>query len=58
VKRFKKSSDYDIVVDFPYPIQSLDRITINWVDIYGQLINFNGLNANACLLRFHVIPSK
>ena len=58
VKRFKKSSDYDIVVEFPYPIQSLDRLTINWVDIYGQLINFNGLNANSCLLRFHVIPSK
>jgi hypothetical protein len=58
VKRFKKSSDYDMVIEFPYPIQSLNRITINWVDIYGQLINFNGLDANSCLLRFHVIPSK
>ena len=58
IKRFKKSSDFDSEVVFPYPIQKLDRITVNWVNINGQLINFNGLDDNSFLLRFHVIPSK
>jgi len=58
IKRFKKSSDFDSEVVFPYPIQKLDRITVNWTDINGNLINFNGLDDNSFLLRFHVIPSK
>ena len=58
IKRFKKSSDFDSEVVFPYTIKKLDKITVNWVNINGQLINFNGLNDNSFLLRFHVIPSK
>lgn len=58
IKRFKKNTEYDSEVEFPYPIQKLDRLTVNWIDITGQLVNFNGLNDNSFLLRFHVIPSK
>lgn len=58
IKRFKKATDYDSEVMFPYPIQKIDRLTVRWTDINGKLINFNGLDNNSFLLRFHVIPSK
>lgn len=55
IKRFKKTSDYDFTIDYPYPIQKLDRITVRWTDQNGNLLNFNGYNDNAFLLRFHTL---
>ena len=53
IKRFKKTSDYDFEVKYPYPIQRLDRLTISWTDKNGVPVNFNGLNDNSFILRLH-----
>jgi hypothetical protein len=58
IKHFKKTSDYDLEVAFPYPIQKLDKLTVKWLDKTGQIINFNGADDNSFLLRFHVIPEN
>jgi len=58
IKQFKKNTDYNLEVEFPYPIQKLDRLTIQWVDVNGNVVSFNGLNDNSFLLRFHVLKLK
>ena len=58
IKRFKKNTDYDLEVEFPYPIQKLDRLTIRWTDVYGNVVSFNGLDDNSFLLRFHLLMLK
>jgi hypothetical protein len=58
IKRFKKNTDYDLNVEFPYPIQKLDRLTIQWTDVNGNVVSFNGLEDNSFLLRFHIINLK
>lgn len=55
VKRFKKFSDYDLNIDYPNPIRKLERLTVKWVDKNGQTLNFNGLNDNSFILRFHTL---
>ena len=55
IKRFKKSSEYDLDIRYPYPIQKLDRLTVNWVDKNGQLLSFNGADDNSIILRFHTL---
>ena len=55
VKNFKKNSDYDFCVDYVNPIRKLDRITVEWVDRRGKLLNFNGLEDNSFMLRFHTL---
>ena len=54
-KSFKKDTDYDLFVDYPYPIQKLDRLTVNWVDKNGKLVHFNGAETNSFILRFHTL---
>jgi hypothetical protein len=54
-KSFKKDTDYDLFVDYPYPIQKLDRLTVNWVDKNGNLVHFNGAETNSFILRFHTL---
>jgi hypothetical protein len=58
VKKFKKSTDFDIQVSYPYPIQKVNKLTVKWLDKTGQLVNFNGSDDNSFLLRFHVIPEN
>ena len=58
IKHFKKTSDYDLEVAFPYPIQKIDKLTVKWLNKSGEIINFNGANDNSFLLRFHVIPEN
>jgi len=58
IKRFKKYTDYDMEVEFPYPIQKLDRLTIRWTDVYGNVVSFNGLDDNSFMLRFHLLNLK
>ena len=55
IKRFKKTSDFDFGIDYPYPIQTLDRLSVEWIDKNGQRVDFNGLNDNSFLLRFHTL---
>jgi hypothetical protein len=58
IKMFKKNTDYDLNVEFPYPIQKIDRLTIQWTDVNGNVVSFNGLEDNSFLLRFHIINLK
>ena len=55
IKRFKKETDFDFVIDYPYPIQKLDRVTVEWVDRKGQRLSFNGTEDNSILLRLHTL---
>lgn len=57
IVHFTKGSSYDLFVSYPYPIQKIDRLTIRWVNSRGQLVNFNGLEDNSFLLRFHSIKN-
>lgn len=53
IKTFKEHSDYKISVEYPKPIDKIDRLTINWRDFNGKLINFNGVEDNSFILRFY-----
>lgn len=53
LKTFKEQTDYKISIEYPKPIDSIDRLTINWRDYGGNLINFNGAEDNSCILRFY-----
>lgn len=55
IKRYKKTTDFDFAIDYPYPIQSLSKLTVQWLDKNGNRVNFNGLNDNSFLLRFHTL---
>jgi hypothetical protein len=50
VKTFK-NSDYPIAVYYDPPISSIDRISISWYDYRRNLINFQGFEDNAVILR-------
>jgi hypothetical protein len=52
-KIFKEMSDYKISVRYPSPIDRIDRLTIRWLDTNGNLLNFNGVEENFMILRFH-----
>jgi len=54
VKTFNEGGDYSIKVTYPHPIDVLSRLTVRWVDINGQLVNFNGLDYNSFILRIHI----
>jgi hypothetical protein len=59
IKNFHENKDYKVSVKYPEPIGSLDRLTVRWLDVSGQPLNFNGLNTNSFLLRLHLKdPSK
>lgn len=51
IKTFKEQNDYRISVEYPAPISKLARLTVNWRDINGNLVNFNGAENNAFILR-------
>jgi len=55
IKRFKKTTDYDFTIDYAHPIDKLDRLSIEWIDKNGALLDFNGLEDNSFLLRFHTL---
>ena len=56
IKNFHENKDYRVAVDYPEPINSLQRLTIRWVDKNGDLLNFRGWNTNAFILRLHLTP--
>lgn len=51
IKTFKENNDYKLSVDFPQVVNKLSRLTVNWRDINGNLVNFNGANNNSFMLR-------
>jgi len=53
IKNFLENKDYKISVEYPEPINSIDRLTISWVDRHGALLNFQGYNSNSFILRFY-----
>jgi hypothetical protein len=53
IKTFKETSDYGMSIRFPHVIEKLSDLTINWRDINGQLLSFNGANNNSFMLRIH-----
>ena len=55
IKNFKKSTDYDFSVEYTNPIRRLDRLTVNWVNRFGQRVSFNGAENNSFMLRFHTL---
>jgi hypothetical protein len=56
IKNFHENKDYRISVDYPEPINSLQRLTVRWVDKSGALLDFRGWNTNAFILRLHLTP--
>ena len=55
IKSFKEATDYPIRITFPSRLDSLDRLTIQWLDRNGVPLNFRGLDTNAFTLRVHTI---
>lgn len=55
IKAFKESSDYPVNVTFPSRIESLDRLTIKWLDRNGKQLDFHGLDVNSLTLRLHTV---
>lgn len=57
VKTFKETTDYKISIQFDHPIPSVSRLNVRWLDHTGKLLNFNGVDNNSFLMRFHCNPS-
>jgi hypothetical protein len=55
MKIYHENSDYKISVNYPEPINSLQRLTINWCDTRGKSLNFGGSDNHAFILRVHVL---
>jgi hypothetical protein len=49
IKTFKE--DYIWAVDYPEQVTKLSKLTVNWRDINGNLVNFNGANNNSFVLK-------
>jgi hypothetical protein len=55
IKAFKEETDYHVNVTFPSRLDSLDRLTISWLDRNGKPLDFHGLDVNSFTLRLHTI---
>jgi hypothetical protein len=55
IKFFKETSDYKMSTSFRTPIGTVSRLTIRWLDRNGVPLNFNGLDDNSFLLRYHSV---
>lgn len=56
IKTFTEHGDYQVSASYPEPIRSLQRLTIQWVDRTGALLDFRGWDTNAFVLRLHLTP--
>jgi hypothetical protein len=54
MKHFSENRDYEISAFYPEPINSLQRLTIRWLDAQGKPLNFNGADWNSFILRLHL----
>jgi hypothetical protein len=55
MKIYHENSDYKVSVNYPEPINSLQRLTVRWYDTNGSLLNFRGSDYHAFILRLHVL---
>lgn len=55
MKIYNENSDYTVSVAYPEPINSLQRLTVNWYNASGILLNFRGSDNHAFILRAHVL---
>lgn len=55
IKMFTEGTDYRVQVTFPSRLDSLDRLTIQWLDRNGTPLNFRGLDTNSIVLRLHTV---
>ena len=55
IKAFKEENEYRISVVFPSRLDSLDRLTIKWLDRDGVPLNFRGLDTNSFTLRVYTV---
>jgi len=55
MKIFHENADYTISVNYPEPINSLQRLTVRWYDFSGNLLNFRGSDNHAFVLRAHIL---
>ena len=55
IKSFKEETDYHVNVTFPSRLDSLDRLTISWLDRNGKPLDFHGLDVNSFTLRLHTV---
>jgi cytochrome c1 len=46
-----------ISVEYPEPINSLQRLTVRWFDTNGTLLNFRGYSNHAFILKLHVLEN-
>ena len=54
IKNFHENKDYRISIEYPEPINVLQRLTVRWRDRNGKLLDFRGWDTNAFVLRIHV----
>ncbi len=52
---YKKTSWFDFEIEYPYPIERLDRLTVRWTDVNNKLVSFNGVEENYFILRLHTL---
>jgi hypothetical protein len=55
IKSFKEFTDYTVSIEFPSRLDSLERLTIRWLDRSGVPLVFNGLETNSVTLRVHTV---
>lgn len=58
IKHFKEQSDYRLRITFDTPVSKISRLTIRWLNKDGQLLNFQGFDNTAFVLRFEVLEPK
>lgn len=54
-KSFKEHTDYSMSIEFPSRLDSLERLTIRWLNLNGEPLTFNGLDTNSFTLRVHTV---
>jgi len=55
IKSFKEANDYPVNVTFPSRLDSLDRLTVKWLNRDGVPLDFRGLDVNSFTLRLHTV---
>jgi len=52
VKIFKENTDFTILKVFGSPILNIRKLTIQWVDSQGRVLNFNGYDTNSFVIEY------
>lgn len=58
IKHFKEQTDFRLRLTFDTPLSKISRLTIRWLDKDGQMLNFQGFDNTAFVLRFEVLEPK